>query len=173
MTWPATTYVAPNISSGHTSHRVAEARFRELVADPATPSFEPGMVTLKSPSRVTEGPSRRLVSFAGVIPTFWVWTSQNYKCVFRLAEVGAVTVGLAPRQADLMKGTASFVADRVKDNSIFAVLHRECHVLFPDELFADLSAPRGALTYPLFSGEGLEVISLASGSPGLERERGQ
>jgi hypothetical protein len=38
----------------------------------------------------------------------------------------AVTVGVSPRQADLMKGTASFVAGRVKDNSIFAVLHREC-----------------------------------------------
>ncbi len=49
-----------------------------------------------------------------------------------------VGVGLAPRQADLMKGTASFVAGRREENSIFAVLHRECHVLFPDELFADL-----------------------------------
>ena len=48
-----------------------------------------------------------------------------------------MTVGLAPRQADLMKGTASFVAGRVKENSIFAVLHRECHVLFADELFAE------------------------------------
>ena len=89
-----------------------------------------------------------------------MWTGQNYTHVFRLAEVGAVTVGLAPRQADLMKGTASFVTGRVKENSIFSVLHRECHVLFADELFADLSAPRGALTYPLFSREGLEVISL-------------
>jgi hypothetical protein len=41
-----------------------------------------------------------------------------------------MTVGLAPRQADLMKGTPSFVAGRVKESSIFAVLHRECHVLF-------------------------------------------
>ena len=48
-----------------------------------------------------------------------------------------MTVGLAPRQADLMKGTASFVAGRVKKSSIFTVLHRECHVLFADELFAD------------------------------------
>jgi hypothetical protein len=62
---------------------------------------------------------------------FWVWTSQNNRRVFILAEVGAVTVGLAPRQADLMKGTASFVTGRVKENSIFAVLHRECHVLSP------------------------------------------
>ena len=83
-----------------------------------------------------------------------------------------MTVGLAPRQADLMKGTASFVADRVKDNSIFAVLHRECHVLFPDELFADLSAPRGALTYPLRSREGLEVISLGPMAYLASKEKG-
>jgi len=68
--------------------------------------------------------------------------------VFTLAEVVAVTVGLAPRQADLMKGTASFVAGRVKENSIFAVLHRECHVLFADELFADLFADNGRRSVP-------------------------
>ena len=79
---------------------------------------------------------------------FWVWTGQNYTRVFILAEVGAVTVGLAPRQADLMKGTASFVAGRVKENSIFAVLHRECHVLFADELFADLFAGTGRRSVP-------------------------
>ena len=59
-----------------------------------------------------------------------------------------MTVGLAPRQADLMKGTASFVTGRVKENSIFAVLHRECHVLFPDELFADLFAGSGRRSVP-------------------------
>jgi hypothetical protein len=59
-----------------------------------------------------------------------------------------MTVGLAPRQADLMKGTASFVAGRVKESSIFAVLHRECHVLFADELFADLFADSGRRSVP-------------------------
>ncbi len=49
-----------------------------------------------------------------------------------------MTLGLAPRQADLMKGTTGFVGDRVGDDSVWSVLHRECHVLFPDELFADL-----------------------------------
>src|SRR6202451_917698 len=47
-----------------------------------------------------------------------------------------------------MKGTASFVAGRVKENSIFAVLHRECHVLFADELFADLFADSGRRSVP-------------------------
>jgi hypothetical protein len=60
----------------------------------------------------------------------------------------AVTLGLAPRQADLMKGTTSFVGGRVKDDSIWAVLHRECHVLFPDELFADLFTSTGRRSVP-------------------------
>ena len=64
-----------------------------------------------------------------------------------LRDGSAVTVGLAPRQADLMKGT-SFVAGRVKDDSIWSVLHRECHVLFPDEMFADLFATTGRRSVP-------------------------
>jgi len=44
-----------------------------------------------------------------------------------------MTLGLTPRQADLLKGTAGFVEGRVGEDSIFAVRHRECHVLFPDE----------------------------------------
>ena len=59
-----------------------------------------------------------------------------------------VTLGLAPRQADLMKSTAGFVGGRVKDDSIWAVLHRECHVLFPDELFADLFTATGRRSVP-------------------------
>src|SRR3954454_19535739 len=59
-----------------------------------------------------------------------------------------VTVGSAPRQADLVKGTASFVAGRVGDDSIWAVLHRDCHRLFPDELFADLFASTGRRSVP-------------------------
>ncbi len=47
-----------------------------------------------------------------------------------------------------MKGTASFVGGRVKDDSIWAVLHRECHVLFPDELFADLFTSTGRRSVP-------------------------
>ncbi|MGH9245468.1 MAG: IS1182 family transposase [Acidimicrobiales bacterium] len=59
-----------------------------------------------------------------------------------------MTLGLAPRQADLMKGTADFVGGRVRDDSIWAVLHRECHVLFPDELFADLFTSTGRRSVP-------------------------
>ncbi len=47
-----------------------------------------------------------------------------------------------------MKGTAAFCDSRVAGNSIFAVLHRECHVLFADELFADLFASTGRRSVP-------------------------
>lgn len=65
-----------------------------------------------------------------------------------LAGGSRVTLGLAPRQADLVKGTTSFVGGRVKDNSVWAVLHRECHVLFGDELFADLFTATGRRSVP-------------------------
>ena len=50
-----------------------------------------------------------------------------------------------------MKGTTDFVGGRVKDDSIWAVLHPECHVLFPDELFADLFTSTGRRSVPLVS----------------------
>ncbi len=48
--------------------------------------------------------------------------------------------GSAPRQADLFRDTASFVGPLVRSDSIHALLARECHALFPDELFSDLFA---------------------------------
>jgi Transposase DDE domain/Transposase domain (DUF772) len=59
-----------------------------------------------------------------------------------------VTLGLAPRQGDLMKGTTSFVAGRVGTDSIWSVLHRECHRLFPDEMFVDLFTGTGRRSVP-------------------------
>src|SRR3954452_11021078 len=49
-----------------------------------------------------------------------------------------MSLGLAPRQADMLQTTASFCDGRVAQNSIYGLLHRECHRLFPDEMFADL-----------------------------------
>src|SRR2546426_408932 len=71
---------------------------------------------------------------------------ENYRRVVLWGR--AMTLGFAPRQADLMKGTAGFVGDRLKDDSIWAVLHRECHSLFPDELFVDLFTSMGRRSVP-------------------------
>lgn len=54
-----------------------------------------------------------------------------------------VTLGLAPKQADLLRGSAAACEGRVGEDSIWSVLHREGHRLFPDEMFADLFSDRG------------------------------
>jgi hypothetical protein len=78
---------------------------------------------------------------------FGVWIGQNYMRVVRDRE-GWMTVGVAPRQAGLLKGTAAFCDDRVSEGSIWSVLHRECHRLFPDALFVDLFADTGRRSVP-------------------------
>lgn len=47
-----------------------------------------------------------------------------------------------------MKGTAAFCDGRVGEDSIWSVLHRESHRLFPDEMFADLFASSGRRSVP-------------------------
>src|SRR3954454_3382046 len=49
-----------------------------------------------------------------------------------------MSFGLAPQQSDMFATTATFCEGRVAEGSIYGVLHRECHRLFADELFADL-----------------------------------
>lgn len=58
-----------------------------------------------------------------------------------------VTVGVSPIQADLLKGSG-FVGERVGEDSIFAVLHRDGHRLFPDDMFADLYKSTGRRSVP-------------------------
>ena len=59
-----------------------------------------------------------------------------------------MTLGLAPRQADLFRGTAAFCEGRVAPGSVYGVLHRECFALFPDEMFADLFKDAGRRSVP-------------------------
>ncbi len=59
----------------------------------------------------------------------------------------AMTLGSTPSQADMLKGTG-FVGDRVGADSIWALLHRQGHRLFPDELFADLFTSTGRRSVP-------------------------
>lgn len=56
--------------------------------------------------------------------------------------------GSAPRQADLFRDTTEFCAPLVRADSIHALLARECHALFPDELFSDLFAGVGRRSVP-------------------------
>ena len=59
-----------------------------------------------------------------------------------------MTLGRAPRQADLLRSTANFCEGRVAPDSIYGVLHRECFTLFPDEMFADLFDDVGRRSVP-------------------------
>ena len=59
-----------------------------------------------------------------------------------------MTLGLAPRQADLFRSTAAYCEGRVAPDSIYGILHRECFALFPDEMFADLFDEAGRRSVP-------------------------
>jgi hypothetical protein len=59
-----------------------------------------------------------------------------------------MTLGVAPRQGDLFRGTAAVCEGRVAPDSIYGILHRECFGLFPDEMFADLFDQVGRRSVP-------------------------
>jgi len=49
-----------------------------------------------------------------------------------------MSFGVAPRQTAMLGSTAALCDGRVAADSIYGLLHRECHRLFADELFVDL-----------------------------------
>ncbi len=59
-----------------------------------------------------------------------------------------MTLGLTPMQADLFGSTTEFCEGRLAEGSIFGLLHRECHRLFPDVMFADLFTDVGRRSVP-------------------------
>jgi len=59
-----------------------------------------------------------------------------------------MSLGLSPRQQDMFTTTTSFCEPRVDPDSIYGLLHRECHRLFPDEMFADLFCDVGRRSVP-------------------------
>ena len=59
-----------------------------------------------------------------------------------------MTLGLAPKQGDLLRTTVGYCESRIGADSIYAVLNRECFALFPDEMFADLFTDVGRRSVP-------------------------
>lgn len=59
-----------------------------------------------------------------------------------------MSLGLSPRQQDLIQTTTGFCEPLVAPDSIYALLHRECHRLFPDEMFGDLFCDVGRRSIP-------------------------
>src|SRR5674476_1335662 len=60
----------------------------------------------------------------------------------------AMTLGLTPKQGDLLRTTVGYCEPRAGADSIYAVLNRECFGLFPDEMFADLFTDVGRRSVP-------------------------
>ncbi len=59
-----------------------------------------------------------------------------------------VTLGVSERQGDLFDPVVGFCDRMVGDDTIYGLLHRERHRLFPDEMFADLYTARGRRSVP-------------------------
>jgi len=59
-----------------------------------------------------------------------------------------MTLGVAPRRGGSLASTAAFCEGRIASDSVYALLHRECSALFPDEMFADLFAVTGRRSVP-------------------------
>ena len=59
-----------------------------------------------------------------------------------------MTLGRSPTQPDVFRSTAAYCDGRVKPDSIYALLHRECFSLFPDALFGDLFTDVGRRSIP-------------------------
>jgi hypothetical protein len=57
-------------------------------------------------------------------------------------------LGKTPPHEDLFKSSAEFCEPRLSANSLYALLHRESHRLFPDQAFADLFDDIGRHSVP-------------------------
>jgi hypothetical protein len=59
-----------------------------------------------------------------------------------------MSLGMAPRQGDLLDDITRFCDAAVRKDSIYGLLHRERDQLFPDEFFADLFSDMGRRSVP-------------------------
>jgi hypothetical protein len=59
-----------------------------------------------------------------------------------------MTLGKSPTTEDAFRSGSDFCRDRVSEKSIYGLLYRESHRLFPDEAFADLFADIGRASVP-------------------------
>lgn len=59
-----------------------------------------------------------------------------------------MTLGKSPTSEDVFRSGTSFCQDHVSASSIYGLLYRESHRLFPDEAFADLFAEIGRASVP-------------------------
>lgn len=60
----------------------------------------------------------------------------------------SMSLGQAPKQGDLWRSTSAYCEEKLSPTSIYSLLHRECHRLFPDEAFEDLFRDVGRRSIP-------------------------
>jgi hypothetical protein len=59
-----------------------------------------------------------------------------------------MSLGKTPKQVDAFRSSAGFCGERLSPTSLYGLLHRESHRLFPDEAFADLFCEIGRWSVP-------------------------
>src|SRR5689334_21801675 len=59
-----------------------------------------------------------------------------------------MSLGRSPKQEDLYRSTRAACEARLPETSVFRLLARDCHRLFPDEEFADLFSEIGRDSVP-------------------------
>src|SRR5271155_5058014 len=59
-----------------------------------------------------------------------------------------MTLGRAPEQGELWQSSVKYCEGKLSPTSIFSLLQRECHRLFPDDAFADLFQDTGRRSVP-------------------------
>jgi Transposase DDE domain/Transposase domain (DUF772) len=59
-----------------------------------------------------------------------------------------MSLGKSPTQSAMFVSGTNFCEERLGDASVYRLLHRECHRLFPDELFSDLFVDTGRRSVP-------------------------
>ena len=59
-----------------------------------------------------------------------------------------MTLGETPKQGSLLRSSADYCGPLLAENSIYALLHRESHRIFPDDDFADLFRDVGRRSIP-------------------------
>jgi len=59
-----------------------------------------------------------------------------------------MSLGQTPKQGEMWRSTSAYCEAKLSPTSIYGLLHRECHRLFPDEAFADLFRDIGRRSIP-------------------------
>ncbi|TKC88629.1 transposase [Polyangium fumosum] len=59
-----------------------------------------------------------------------------------------MSLGQTPKQGEMWRSTSAYCEAKLSPTSIYSLLHRECHRLFPDEAFTDLFRDIGRRSIP-------------------------